>query len=170
MSQFPAWTAGSKVTAAGLLQMEPWVAMKPSDTARASTTTITQDPDLTIPNLPIGTFLLDGLLVYNGAALGTGDLKLSVTANVGSVSQSFFAMAAIPTSSATALQPNAMALGGTGIYGTNGTGVNLAAHIKGTLQVTTNPSTVSLFWAQNTSVATATTLKAGSWMSLLQIA
>jgi hypothetical protein len=171
-SQLVQWAAGSKIPASSLLAMEPQVVFKGADTQRASTTTVASDPDLSISGLAAGTYVLEGLIVYSGAAINTGDLKITVTATSGSVlvNTNWWGLVAPPTTGVNNLQGVSSTFGTSFAYGTPGTNNNLNGALRGVFQAGVANTAITVQWAQNTSNATATTLRAGSWMSIKQIA
>lgn len=168
-TQFPAWAAGQKITAALLLQMLPYYAFKPGATNVTSSTAVADDPDLQIPLTATGTFLLDGLILYSGAATGTGDLKMQM-AYTGTLSSSNWTPMGVGITSATAsVNFFGPAFGSPQSVGSDGTSITMAARLGGYM-VSSTTGTAKLQWAQNTSSGTATTVRAGSWMTLTQVA
>lgn len=168
MSQFPAWAAGSKITAGGLTQMEDFVVIKGAPTSVTSSTTLIVDPDLQIPiTTSGGTFIFDAFLLYTGAAVGTGDLKLTFV-YTGTSSNTLFGVNGITTSSTTSVNMGGNGFTGTSALGSNG-GNFVTCQIQGSFQIST-AGTLEMQWAQNTSSATATQLKTGCWLRLQQIA
>jgi hypothetical protein len=150
--------------------------VKGSDTSRASTTTVSADPDFVFGNASDivngGTYRITGYLVYTGAAIGTGDLKLGLYVTGGSVTagSNWFTFSAPTITSANNLQATAPTFGNNGAYGTPNTGNNVGGPFMATFNVSSANTQISLEWAQNTSNATATTIRAGSWMILERIA
>lgn len=143
--------------------------IKPGDTSRASTTTVTADPDLNLGALDPGTYLLDGYLIYNGAATGTGDLKMTVTPTGGTVSSSFYTLIGPALSGVTASQYTATAFTNGSNVGSNGSANNMGARLTGSFTLSVGVTALTIFWAQSTSSATATVLKAGSWIRATRI-
>jgi hypothetical protein len=170
MSQFPVWTAGQRVLAATLTAMEPLVVIKPADTSRASNTTLSNDPDLVFTNVGVGTYLFDGLLRYTGITFSTGpgDIKLGFAFS-GSLSASGWVPNTFVSNAANNVDVVCSNFGTSRVEGTYGTGTDVGASVRGYLVVTA-AGTMSLQWAQNTSNATATTMRAGSHLKLTQIA
>jgi hypothetical protein len=150
--------------------------VKGSDTSRASTTTVSADPDFVFGNASDlvngGTYRITGYLVYAGAAIGTGDIKLGLYASAGSVTagSNWFTFSAPTTTGINNLQATAPAFGNNAAYGTPGAGNNVGAPFMATFNVSSANTQISLEWAQNTSSATATIIRAGSWMILERIA
>lgn len=165
--QFPTVNAGQDITAL-LLQLLalPW-AYKAVDTPRSNTTTLAADPDLGIPMAAAGNYFFVGALYATGPAINTGDLSVAFTWPTGSAA--WWATLGYNVSAAT---PNLNAVR-TASGAPSGIGVNAAAGtlaiIVGRCQAST-AGNFQLEWAQNTSNATATVLKGGSWLVAIRTA
>lgn len=153
--------AGQVVTAAYLrawmANWAPIAAIKLSNTSRASTTTLTADPELQVALLANTTYMWETHLEYDAGAgliafgvdvpaggastVGTGGLDTTVTASTSGIVR--------------------LAGGGAGI-GAAGAGVAVVARFSGRI-VTTSAGTADIRWAQVNSNATASILHAGSW-------
>lgn len=167
-NQLVPWTAGSKITAAALLSEEPFHAVKPSPTTITNSTTLADDPDLQINIAGAGTYIIEGFLNTIGAAIGTGDLKMTI-AYTGSTSFSVWGNLSMTTSSATALAASGNFFGATQSYGVNGGNYSIGA-LNGQFVATTG-GTLKVQWAQNTANATTgTTMRQGSWLRVTQSA
>lgn len=166
MSTYPAIYAGQRITANLLTQMLPLWAVKAGSTSRSATTTLADDADLILPLPRAGTWAFEAWLNYTGGTLGASDLKLSMAYSAAS-SFGAWGLNGITTASTSQLNAGGNALSASLSLGTNG-GFFLTADIKGTL-VATATGTLSLQWAQNTSNATATTLRQGCWIRAYQI-
>ncbi len=167
MSQYPSIAAGQRVTAALLLSMLPLEAVKPAVTARTSTTTLAVDPDLALTIPRAGTWSFDVWLNYTGGTLGSSDLKLSMQYS-GTSSFGVWGVNGINTTATSQITANGNAVGtNTLTVGTSG-GTFYTADIHGQITVSTT-GTLALYWAQNTSSATATNLRQGSYLRLKQI-
>lgn len=144
-----------------------WTAFKPSDTARASTATAAADPHLTIASIPAGSYALEGWLPYESAT--AGDIKIGWTAPASAtLAWSHYGLAVAASVASAAINNAVYAVGDVQPAGTIGAGSPVALRPTGFLVVTT-PGTLALTWAQNTSDATATTLRAGSWLKLAKV-
>jgi hypothetical protein len=73
-------------------------------------------------------------------------------------------------STALVVQYGTVALGTAEAFGTNGTTTLMAAELSFTLVTSSTAGNLQLQWAQNTSNATATTVKAGSVLTALRLA
>lgn len=167
MSQFPAWAAGSKITAGGLTNMEPLTAIKAGPTTITSNTTVAADPELQLTINNTGTYVLLGYLAMTGAAIGTGDMKLTF-AFTGTTTFSSWCPFGVNIAGATSVNFAAPGFTSTQPIGVNGATVT-GAHPTGMFTVSTT-GTVQLQWAQNTSSGTGTVLRQGSWLCAWQIA
>jgi hypothetical protein len=140
-----------------LQSMLPQSAVKASGTSRASSTTLTADPVLTVPVVASATYDVELSLLYNGAATGAGDLKYQWSVPSGATfagwSEGITNPLGVGVGSVTASSVQVS-------YG-NGTGNPLGCKVSGTLFMSTTGGNLVLTWAQNTSNATATTLMAG---------
>jgi hypothetical protein len=165
------FTAGQVLTAAELNALGLH-ATKTADQSVTSSTTLINDIHLSIAIPTVGTYLVDTYLYGVSAANAAGDLQLGYSFPAG-------------TMSGFALGPDASLASGTvqaGQWGvqTSITG-GVAAFINGlststvaiwahTLLTVTATGTLQLMWAQNSSSASASTLKAGSHMLVRQVA
>jgi hypothetical protein len=142
-------------------------AYKTANTSRASTTTATADPHLTFTVAANTTYTLSGFLVYDG--LDTADLKFGFTAPAGATG-SWWPGAADSSMNALAFAARWGALtdvtSSVMTVGAQGAGTILAAAPKGLVITSGTPGTFSLVWAQGSSSATATILRAHSWLRL----
>ena len=161
----PTWVTGQVLSAADVNSwFVPIVAVKVADTSRSSTITVTADPELSVTIPGAGTWYLLCYLNYEGAAAGTGDLKIQVT-SVGSLRyHAIYQGAGGAANVGSTFQGGGTPSG----FATAGAGNLCGGTIHGTL-VTATSGTTTLNWAQNTSSATATILHAGSSMMLRRI-
>lgn len=153
----------------------PQSAFKAATLARINNLTPTADPDLTIPVPAPGTYVLDMLLgvtgtggsgqgfrfaLYSGGltfAFTTPGVKVSWIFPVSSSVGGFVSMTSTPTAVFTSL---------TDIGATSGQ----MLHLKGAFIATAvSGAFLQLYWSQNTSSPIATSILAGSYMSLMRI-
>ena len=160
------WRSGQAITAAGLNRMLPLTAWKTDQTSRASTTTATADPDLVIeiPDDALVAYAIEIGLNLTGAALGSGDVKVGLEYSGSLGTNNWMGIGTDTTSVDNANFFGRSIDGNTQPYGVNGGNFSLV-HINGLIEPST-AGTLSLLWAQNTSSATATNLRQGSWMRL----
>jgi hypothetical protein len=165
VSTYPQIVAGMALTSALLQSMLPQEAVKSSGTPRAATTTMTADLALTAAVAAGASYDVDLLMIYNGPATNTGDLKFEWLVPSGATFAGGFLGVANPLAlystyvTATTVQVS---------YG-NGTGNPLWCMVTGTLITSATAGNLQVQWAQNTSNATATTLMTGSKLSARRI-
>jgi len=143
---------------------------KPSDTSRASTTTIANDPDLTLPVGASKKYELDMQVVYT-AVNSTGDLKFVFTVPASAVfTGSLFGVAI--GSSALAFPPyqaSGLLITGPAQTVAGGGIAQNALRVSGILAVAGTSGSITFQWAQGTSNATPTVVKQGSYMRLRRV-
>jgi len=157
--------AGQTLTAGYLRSwMANWAALsivKLADTSRASTTTLTADPELQLAVVANTTYTFDAELFYDA---GAGQFNMFFAGPAGST------ISWVPAGldpSVTAAASGIIRTGRNGqVVGEAGAGTVVTAFPRGIITVAGTAGTVSVNWAQGTSSATATILKAGSWLRL----
>lgn len=162
--QYPAVLAGQELTADLLQAFSPYTAWKTGTTPRASTVTLTQDPDLVIPVVAGATYDIRGVLGYtaDGPISGGGAGGISFTLAAPSGSSGGFTAAgwALGSSLVAGFFPWT-AFGAA--HSLNGDGATpCSAFIEGTLIVGTTAASVALWWCQAGADGTSTVLLAGS--------
>lgn len=164
------WRAeGRLATALDAVGQVLW-ALKPSSTARASTTTVTPDPHLLIPVSANATYIVEGWILSSSAGTHDGDLKCTVAGPTGASGRWNLIM---PSTTAAA-DPDAVrvasaAIGGTLAVGQPGTNL-YGGTLTGTLITDSTAGSCSFTWSQQTSSANATTIEVNSWLRLTRIA
>jgi hypothetical protein len=148
----------------------PTTIVKTTTTSRTSTTTLADDPDFTA-TLGTGTYQFEMMLQCTGAALGSGDIKALIKYS-GTVTSGTWQGVGMSTSGATNIQNNGGSVVSSsgvsqpfGVSGASFSGVLISGGL-----VAGSSGTLSLQWAQNTSSATATNVRLGSWFRITQIA
>ena len=136
-------------------------AVKPSDTARSSDTTITDDPHLTLPVEASTTYIVEALLFYTA---GGGNIQLGVSGPSGAtglvLSESFISPGTGP----------AVALGAaTGAAGANSTIGTQGCALRAYVTTGANSGNVAVMWNRQAASGT-TTARAGSYMKLIKVA
>lgn len=175
MSQYPVITAGQRITGALLQSMLPQVAYKVANTDRTATTTLTDDPDLTLPLAANATYRIE-MRIYFATTTGTGaplfktawDVPSGATGNRTCMG---------PGSAATDSGGDNMA-GHYGVhnpptavtYGGRGSSTNLCIALETAVLTTTTAGNVALQWAQATSSATPVRVGTGSSITATRIA
>lgn len=173
--QFPTILAGMSLTAALATQMERIMVVKPSDTDRASTTTLTDDPDLTVPVVANGVYFVEFGILYGGPT--AADFKTAWSTPAGSSGLK----AVLGPGSASGDDANANNITGRfGVHGLttaivyncsrNGTGSIQGALENAVITVGGSAGNVTLQWAQNSSNVTADRVAGKSWARAIQLA
>lgn len=146
------------------------VVAKNSDTSRASTTTVTDDPSLQFTSQVAGTYSVEWVVAASGPAT-TANLKIALNCT-GSVTVAHWSMSAMDSNGNQASVPDEGGCASASFVtsspiATSGaqTGMN---HGFG-LVVTSTTGTISIQWAQNTTNVGATVVKQGSWMRIQKI-
>ena len=146
---------------------------KSSDTSRTTTTTLAADPDLTF-TLPVGTWWIEVAAFYsnsNNTPGGVSQVQFTGTASffAGTVyiGNSDFVDAGVTSFAPSATYANLFAPVVTRPIG----GVSSQSPVvwRGLCKVTVQ-GTFALWWSQNASSATATVLKAGSYILRIKVA
>lgn len=170
MSTYPTLYAGQRFTAAVATSMLEDIAAKTASTSRASTTTVTADPELQFTVVANADYV--GLFYFRISGDSAADMDVKFTTpGGGSDSGSWGGFHLISTA----------ADGGTGTtirhalnaeitLSTPSTGT--AQIIEGSFRLTIGGTggTFSIDWAQNASTATAAVMERDSWVSLKRIA
>lgn len=147
---------------------------KTADTSRASTTSRTADPHLTLPVKANATYEMSGLLVYGaGGAASTNGFDFGFTAPSGATLE-WESNAKIDTdgSNSAAAKWFVHRVLADSIF-TGGAGGNtnkLNATPQGRLKTSSTAGNLVVVWAQHTSSATATILYTGSHLRLRRVA
>ena len=163
------WAVGDVLSAADMNAWAvPVVVFKPANTSRNTTTTVTDDPDLSLPVASSATYEVRGVIFYDGPAAGTGDIKWTFSLPSGATGQYQMIHQNISGNTAGMWQinwtdgpnlvttqancqglgsPNVLAMTFSGLLATGGTAGNLTFR-----------------WAQNTSNGTNTRVYNQSYM------
>lgn len=134
--------------------------MKGNTTSRASTTTLTADPDLQFTSIPLGQYNIESFIQFSGASAGGDNQDWAATA------ASFFDLNVVTLCSGTGLVTFVTATGqSTGCTSLTTTVNNIyqrgiANSLSGTL---------SINWAQNSSNATASALTNTSFLRITRM-
>ena len=174
MPKFPPTPAGTRIDAALLQSMLPEVIVKPSTTDRASTTTLTIDPDLQFEGLAGATYLVEFNLMPAAIQAAGFRTEWSVPADASGLKNVLGpASNATPNNNANGITMRA----GVHQFGTDMTyaGVrddNGLAYLVQEFGIVTlvTAGTIGISWAQVNSNATATRLFLGSWMRVTRMA
>ncbi len=146
-------------------------ARKGNFTDRSSTTTLANDPDLSVPVLANAVYVLNAAFLIHSSSAAAGDFKFQFTAPTGSV----LLGTVTGYSAAATVNTNVVVSGFTlNTVPALGAGVDVAepwnpAQITGLLNVGSTGGNFVLQWAQATSSATITRLQTNSFLSLRRV-
>jgi hypothetical protein len=166
---YPAVVAGQPITAALLQSMLPTYVIKGSDQSVTSSTTNVNDTGLLVSVAASATYLITGMLLYS--AHSSADIKLGWSGPSGATFDWIIHAQTTGTGGlATAgmvvdrqsIGNSAFPLGGFGAENTT----LMTAPLWGRLVTSATAGTFQLNWAQQTSNATASIMRAGSWLRL----
>jgi hypothetical protein len=164
---FPVYLAGNRLTAGLLTSGQVLEVVKAADQSVTSSTVLVPDTALTLAVVAGATYDFTCYLDFEGAAQGTGDLKFQWAVPLGATLRY-----ACPHVNAA----NTWVGGNTNIATTSITcatqtaGVLCGVKMDGTLVMSSTAGAITLQWAQNTSVGTATIVHAQSKLSLVRTA
>lgn len=169
-TQYPTIAAGARATAALVSGIEGLFASKASDQSVTSNTTLQDDADLQFSVVANAVYEVTGILFYTCDST-TGKLKLGFIAPAGAT----FSWVALGTNGtvnpATSLIMDRQTISSTSyILDSPGTGTVMTAHIRGLLRIGGTAGTFKAQFAQNGSIATATTMKADTHMRVQRVA
>lgn len=142
---------------------------KPAATARSSTTTPTNDPDLTCAlTVAVATWAVDLWLPIWGTGSGAAGIKLDMTFT-GTTPASLYAVTGVVNGAlAAAYQAQTGAVVFSAAALTNAASTPDWVRLSGTL-ATTTAGTLSLQWSQNSSSASAINIGQGAWMNVTRV-
>jgi len=164
----PTWVPGQILTSSDVnTYFVPKVVIKPGDTARASTTTLADDPDLVLPLGSSASYQITGVIFYAGPSASSSDFKWKFTVPSGSNGQYFAGHQNLSGSFAGSFQANWT---DTLTANTTGVGVIMVIAIQGITQTGGSAGNLTLQWAQNTSSGTNDYVKAQSYLVATRIA
>jgi hypothetical protein len=142
-------------------------AIKTADTSRASTTTLADDPHLTIPVAANATYHTDVVLFHNSQP--TGDFKWTFVGPASSVLS--YAGATVTLAGAVYIDDNVFYSDLTDVQNSGGiAGVWVPIIIQGMLITSGTAGNFKLQWAQQTSNAGSSTLKTNSYINARRVA
>jgi len=162
--------AGGRILASAVQGVAPDAAYKGADESVTSSTALQNDDALFLA-LPVNsTWMAFAAIFYQGGNNGAGDLKWQWTVPAGASAigghVSYF------TSGVGVGNVNlgAFANGATTVSGTNGAGHSLPVLLLMSVTIGSTAGNLQLQWAENTSNATPTIVKAGSLLAAWQVA
>jgi hypothetical protein len=159
--------ATGPVTAAQLEAIVCRIVVKGADEPVTSTTTLQNDDALTITVAANTIYRAKLMLVYDG--LAAADFKYSLSGPTGTTYPAWKTYG-LDTADAAVIGSVYRGLGAfPALHGALGVGTSLLIDGGGIVNVGANPGSVTVQWAQITSNATATSVKAGSFFELQQV-
>lgn len=169
MATYPVPAVGQRLTAEFVASMLPNFVRKTSATARISTTVLAADADIAAAVEANAVYEWEALLVYDSAL--AADFKWAWTGPAGFAGDMWYG--AILTASAAGAysddQNGYASVTATATVGGGAANVE-AIRMSGTVSTTGTAGTMTLTWAQGTSTASNTTLRAGSYLKLTRLA
>lgn len=163
MPVFPTLVAGQRLTAALLTSALPVTAVQAADQSVTSSTVLVNASGLSFPVVSGASYTISGLLIFNGGA-ASDDFKTGWTAPASSVlNWQTQAQPVAATANNGVVVTNAKQMADLSSLGTIGAATDLTALVAA--QFTAGGTgTLQFKFAQVTSSATATTLRAGSFL------
>lgn len=174
MARYPQLTAGQRLTAAVLQEMIPDKIVKAAATDRTSTTTLADDPELQGLALAAGTYEIH-VMIFAASASATPDIKTTweFTGTWTTPVRALDGPGTTATGGATAntdWRADGQAANSSAAYSLAATSDYSVIHEEAHDVVVTVAGDFSLQWAQQTSDGTATSVKAGSYISARRVA
>lgn len=163
----PTWSVGEVLAASDVNNwFVPVAASKAGDTSRASTTTLTADPDLQFPVAANAKYYFSATFFYAGGTQGSSDFKIGWTFPSGltmTIRKTGLDTTGAITVGVLSVQTDQPTFGTAIAAGTR------TADMSGTVYAGSTAGSLALTWCQGTSNATPTVLKTGSAMILTRI-
>lgn len=156
-------------TALDLLNSITRGVVKTADESLTSNATLQNDDDLVLPVVASATYIVEWSLVTDGAL--AADFKYSFTgpASATMTWESVGILTTDTTATAARGATDNATIGTVQTHGTILAGTNSRIDGRGVLTVSTTAGSLQLQWAQNTSTASATRCRAGSWLRATRI-
>jgi hypothetical protein len=163
---YPTYLAGQRITPSLLQAAVPLEAMKTADTDRASTTTVTADPELILALAASAEYQIEGMILTSNANQA-GDLMCTLAGPAGAVGTwSVMGPDTLASSDANTIRQRSFGLGTAAGYG-HPSANQVAYPLHGRI-ITTGAGNASFNWAQVASNATPTRVAAGSWLRAIR--
>lgn len=169
-----AFRAGQKVLASELNKRAPQFAYLNAfqGVSKTSSTTMSAVTGLSVPVEAGARYLLDGMIGYNTPA--AVDLRLAVVCPSGTTGHwGAFALASSSTGGVGSMEMIRQVTFGTGTYvvlgGSDTAGVDLLCQPRAYIETSAAAGNVELYYAQNSSNASPTSITSGSWLKLTRV-
>ena len=159
--------AGGRILASAIQGIAPLAVIKGADqSVTSNNSAFVADNALTLNVVANATYLFVSYLFYNGGTGGSSDIQIEWLVPSGA-SLNF---QLLHNNSGNTVVIDQTYQNGTSLTGvTNGTGDGMAMSMIGSLVMSSTPGIILLEWCQNTSSGTATTVKAGSFLTLWRV-
>jgi len=141
--------------------------IKPSDTGRSNTTSMTNDPALVLPLAASSTYKIEGVIFYDGPSAGSSDIQWTFTIPAGAAGKYWCTRQNITGAFAGAFSTFWT---DTVSANTNGVSTTMVVPFEGILGTGANAGNLRFLWAQNTSNATNTHVQNNSFLLAQRIA
>lgn len=164
--------AGQKVRASEVNDLIPVYARLTADRTATSSTTLTAATGLVVALEADTRYALTGYLAYTAGA--TGDLKVALAAPTGTTGHwTLYAQDTAATAGSGSIVAKRATSFGTGTTqsaaGEDGAGGHMACLPRGFINTAASAGSLQVHFAQNTSSATSTILRAGSWLRVIKL-
>jgi hypothetical protein len=143
---------------------------KPGDTPRNTTTTLANDPDLTVAVDANKSYWTEVRIQFLDPTSGTANFKVAFTVPAGATFNGEFAALGVGASTYQANAVDSAAPITTAIYHVSGSFGDTSCRLSGVLATAGAAGSLTLQWAQNTSNGSNVTVRAGSSMFLRRVA
>lgn len=168
MSVYPNLLAGQRITAELLESMQPLWVGKTVTTDRASTTTISADPELVLPVEANAEYVFEFYWRVSGITAGGIDIQITTpTGATGSYSCNRLAADQADTGTRTSTR---LLFNVETEFSTPSTSAHQVIEGSGRVITGGTAGNLSIDWAQNASNATATSMTSDSWIQLTRVA
>lgn len=172
MTGFPSWTTSEVVTAAKMRQVSVDFVRKTADESVTSSTTLQNDDHLAYTVGATGTYAVDVYLFAVSAANAAGDINVGFSFPTGTMHWGGSGLDVTLASSVDGTMSAGAHLSATSGTSAHGFGLSTATTLLVVhgLLIATATGTLQFMWCQNSSNANASTVKAGSYMLVRQVA
>lgn len=172
MSKYPAYLAGMILTADRLIASQPDIVTKGSTESVTSSTTLQNDDELFLSVEANATYTMELCLFHDSDTGAASDVKIGwsypsgATMNWGVHGAN---TAATSSSGVTSTNMQTRIISEVAAFG-GGDSTGTTAYVEGVLITSSTAGTFRLQWAQETSNAVASNVRAGSWLKLQRTA
>ena len=163
----PTWSVGQVLAASDVNNwFVPVTVVKPTDTGRSNTTSMTNDPDLALTLQGSATYMISGVIFYDGPSAGSSDIQWTFNPPTGAAGKYWCARQNLSGAYAGAFT---FFWTDTVTANTNGVSSNMVVPITGILAMGSSSGTLHFLWSQNTSNGTNTHVQNNSFLTAQRI-